>query len=61
MSSIQSIKPEKDEACEMGYTIGTFLGENIYLLIALIIGLIAVIFMWKYIKNTPDAGTPPER
>lgn len=45
----------------MGYTIGTFLGENIYHLIALVIGLIAGIFMWKYVKNTPDAGTPPER
>ncbi len=45
----------------MGYTIGTFLGENIYHLIALVIRLIAGIFMWKYVKNTPDAGTPPER
>ena len=61
MNSIQSIQPEKDEAYEMGYSIGTFLGENIYLLIALVIGLIAGIFMWKYVKNTPDAGTPPKR
>jgi len=61
MKLATKIEPDNQKAYEIGLDLGTFLAENIYLLIALVIGLIAAIIMWKYVKNTPDAGTPPQR
>ena len=42
-----------DKVFQAGYDLGTFLTENIYLIIGLIIGIVVVILMRKTFKIKP--------
>lgn len=50
-SLILTAKSEK--AYNIGYQIGNFIGENIFLLAGLLIGLITLIIMRKTLKTKP--------
>ncbi len=47
------LQNSKSQAYELGHNIGSFIGENIYLLIALIVGMVAAIVMRKNLKEKP--------
>ncbi len=47
------MQTSKSQAYEIGHNLGSFIGENIFLLIALIVGMVAVIVMRKNLKEKP--------
>ncbi|WP_166435196.1 hypothetical protein [Christiangramia sabulilitoris] len=44
---------QNTEAYEFGYSIGNFIGENIYLMAGLLIGIIVAVIMRKNLKAKP--------
>ena len=47
------IDTKGDEAYNMGYDIGTFIGDNIFLITGLLIGIIVAILMRKNLNAKP--------
>ncbi|WP_158308634.1 hypothetical protein [Christiangramia forsetii] len=47
------MQSQGDKAYQFGYDIGSFVGDNIYLIAGLLIGLIVAIVMRKNLKVKP--------